>query len=159
MLPERWLPFSLSTEISKYVLESGSEPIQFLQQCAEKYEVMIIGGGIWEFVDNCPKILSYVIDTHGEVVGRQEKIHLYAYEKAFFTPGDSVCIFHSGELSFAVLICFDITFFETPNLAVQWGLIYYFPPLSFAWKESQIGRYIFGHGHLKTGFLLLPVIA
>jgi predicted amidohydrolase len=128
LLPERWLPFSISSEISKYIFETGGEPVQFLQDCAMKYEIGIITGGIWEYVGGFPKIACYVIDSSGKIVGRQEKIHLYAYEKSFFKPGDTISIFHAGGLCFAVLICFDITFYETPSMAVQAGADILFSP-------------------------------
>jgi len=128
ILPERWLPFTISSEISKFVFEPSGEPVQFLQECAAKYGIDIIGGGIWEYVDNVPKIVCYVINSAGQILGRQEKIHLYAYEKAFFSPGNSVSIFHYGNFSFAVLICFDMTFYETPSLAVQEGADILFSP-------------------------------
>jgi len=121
ILPERWLPFSFGEDMSKYVFESSQEPLHFLQECAEKYSLCIIGGGMWEYFHNQPKIVCYIIDRTGHVVGRQEKIHLYALEKHFFVPGSEICLFKFGEVTFAVLICFDISFFETPSLAVKEG--------------------------------------
>jgi omega-amidase len=121
ILPEQWLPFAFSQDTSKYVFEEDAEPVHFLQQCAEKYRVCIVGGGMWQYIKNKPKIVSYVISPNGSIAGRQEKLHLYAMEKHFFSPGTDLCLFQLGEVNFAVLICFDISFFETPSLAVHQG--------------------------------------
>ncbi len=121
ILPEQWVPFAFSHEMSKFVFEEDAEPIHFLQQCAEKYAVCIVGGGIWQYIHNQPKIVSYIISPNGSIVGRQEKLHLYAMERHYFTPGKELCLFRLGEVTFAVLICFDISFFETPSLAVNQG--------------------------------------
>ncbi len=121
VLPEQWVPFAFSYEMSKYVFEEDAEPIHFLQRCAEKFAVCIVGGGIWQYIQNQPKIVSYVISPDGSIAGRQEKLHLYAMERHFFTPGRELCLFGLGDVRFAVLICFDISFFETPSLAVKEG--------------------------------------
>ncbi len=121
ILPEQWLPFMFSHDMSKYVFEEDAEPVHFLQRCAEKYGICIVGGGMWQYLNNKPKIVSYIINPDGSIAGRQEKLHLYAMERHFFTPGHELCLFNLGEVTFAVLICFDITFYETPSLAVHEG--------------------------------------
>ena len=121
VLPEQWLPFAFSQDIAKYVFEEKAEPINFLQGCAEKYQVCIVGGALWQFINNEPKIVSNIIAPNGSIVGRQEKLHLYAFERHYFVPGKELCLFQLGEINFAVLICFDISFFETPSLAVKEG--------------------------------------
>src|SRR4030042_2965373 len=62
ILPERWLPFSLGPDTAKYVFEPNQESLQFLQDCAKKYSLCVVSGGLWEYVNGRPKIVGYVID-------------------------------------------------------------------------------------------------
>jgi predicted amidohydrolase len=74
-------------------------------------------------------ITCYFFDEHGDEIGRQEKIHLYAYEQEQFEPGKELKIFKLNQLcNFAILICFDMAFFETPRLAIENGADILFSP-------------------------------
>ncbi|MHA1669198.1 MAG: carbon-nitrogen hydrolase family protein [Promethearchaeota archaeon] len=127
-LPERWLPFS--KDLSKAIQNERGNDYNFIKNLAKDYNVNIIAGAIWEKRKNFhkPFITSYYFNNQGEEIGRQDKIHLYAYEREIFDPGNELVIFQEKKISFAILICFDIAFFETPRLAVENGSQILFSP-------------------------------
>ena len=127
-LPERWLPFS--KDISKAIQPERGEDYNFIKNLAKDYNINIIAGAIWEKRKSLhkPFITSYYFNNQGEEIGRQDKIHLYAYEREIFNPSDELVIFQKNKISFAILICFDIAFFETPRLAAESGAQILFSP-------------------------------
>lgn len=127
-LPEKWTP--LFTDIPQNFQEERGENYMFIKELANRYKVSFLSGAIWEKRNNQnkPYITCYFFDERGEEVGRQDKLHLYSYEKKYFEPGKELNIFNLGESKFAVLICFDLAFFETPRLAAENGADVLFSP-------------------------------
>ncbi len=128
-LPERWVPY-FRDPIKNLQKERGND-YSFIKNLAKEYNIKIISGAIWEKRNNLekPTITCYFFDENGDEIGRQEKIHLYAYEQEHFEPGNELKIFTLNRLSnFAILICFDMAFFETPRLAVENGADILFSP-------------------------------
>jgi len=127
-LPERWVPFSKN--FSKAIQTERGDDYLFIKNLATDYNVNIIAGAIWEKRKNLhkPFVTSYYFNNQGEEIGRQDKIHLYAYEREFFDSGNELIIFHKNNFSFAILICFDLAFFETPRLAAENGAQILFSP-------------------------------
>ncbi|TFF96055.1 MAG: carbon-nitrogen hydrolase family protein, partial [Promethearchaeota archaeon] len=129
ILPERWVP--LSKDIKSSVQQERGENYTFIKDLAKRYSVKFLTGAIWEHRKNqkMPSITCYFIDEKGKEVGRQDKIHLYSYEQKFFNPGKTLNIFKLSEkYRFAVLICFDMAFFETPRFATENGADILFSP-------------------------------
>jgi len=118
-LPERWLPFM--KEIPDNFQEERGEAYTFIKNIAKEYGINILSGAIWEKRNNSekPSITCYFFNESGEEVGRQDKIHLYSYERGEFEPGNELNLFKLRNYRFAILICFDMAFFETPRLAVE----------------------------------------
>jgi len=127
-LPERWI--SLTNEKKINVQEERGTNYQFIKNIAKEYSVGIISGAIWEKREASikPRITSYFFDNTGEEIGRQDKIHLYSYEKKIFEPGEDLFIFSFKSICFVILICFDMAFFETPRLAAENGADILFSP-------------------------------
>lgn len=127
-LPERWIP--LMNEKKIYVQEERGKNYQFIKNLAKEYSVGIISGAIWEKREASikPRITSYFFDDTGEEIGRQDKIHLYSYERKNFEPGEDLLILSFKNISFVILICFDMAFFETPRLATENGADILFSP-------------------------------
>ncbi len=127
-LPERWTPFF--SEIKKNVQDERGEDYLFIQSLAKEFETSILSGAIWEMRENRkkPMITCYFFNQKGDEVGRQDKIHLYAMEKKMFEPGNELNIFEINGFYFAILICFDMAFYETPRLAVENGADVLFSP-------------------------------
>jgi predicted amidohydrolase len=127
-LPERWVP--LTNEKKVNVQKERGKSYEFIKNLASEYSVGIISGAIWEKrnASNKPRITSYFFNDSGEEIGRQDKIHLYSYEKKNFEPGENLQIFSYNNICFAILICFDMAFFETPRLAAENGADILFSP-------------------------------
>jgi nitrilase len=120
-LPERWVP--ILNNLSLNIQKERGENYSFLKDLAKNYNINILSGGIWESRSNLKKpiITCYYLNEKGEEIGRQDKIHLYSYERKQFEAGKELKIFSLNNYHFAILICFDMAFFETPRLAVENG--------------------------------------
>ncbi|MHA2007395.1 MAG: carbon-nitrogen hydrolase family protein [Promethearchaeota archaeon] len=128
-LPERWVPFSIG-QLGNIQKERGSD-YTFIKNLASEYNIKFLSGAIWEKRDisEKPAITCYFFNENGVEVGRQDKIHLYNAERDLFQPGKELNIFKLiDSYYFAILICFDMAFFETPRLAVENGANIIFSP-------------------------------
>jgi predicted amidohydrolase len=127
-LPERWV--SLRNKRKDNFQKERGKNYQFIKKLAKEYSVGIISGAIWEKREssNKPWITSYFFDSSGEELGRQDKIHLYSYERNNFEAGKDLQLFSFKKTCFAILICFDMAFFETPRLAAEKGAEILFSP-------------------------------
>jgi len=128
-LPERWVPF-FKNSIENFQAERGDDYV-FIKNLAKKYNIKILSGAIWEKRTNSekPAITCYFFNENGEEIGRQDKIHLYAHEQEQFKPGKELNLFRiEKSVYFAILICFDMAFFETPRVAVENGADILFSP-------------------------------
>ncbi len=127
-LPERWVPYARE-KAANFQKERGQD-YQYIKKLAEEYNINIISGGIWEkrTENKKPYITCYFFNANGEEIGRQDKIHLYSYERKEFEPSLKLNIFKLKTFNFAILICFDMAFFETPRLASESGAEILFSP-------------------------------
>lgn len=118
-LPERWIPYSKERNLN-YQKERGQD-YHFIKKIAGEFDINLISGAIWEKRPSFKKpfVTSYFFNKNGEEIGRQDKIHLYSYERKNFKPSLSLNIFKLRSFNFAILICFDMAFFETPRLASE----------------------------------------
>ncbi len=126
-LPERWI--KMNPNLEKNIQEERGTHYQFIKKIAKKCHINILSGGIWEKRENSNKnyITCYFFNKDGEEIGRQDKIHLYRYEKFFFEPGDTLNLFSLNGHLFSILICFDMVF-ETPRFAVRNGAEFLISP-------------------------------
>ena len=127
-LPERWVP--LLNDISQNIQKERGDHYNFVKALAKKYNIRLLSGAIWEKRKSLkkPSVTCYYFNEKGEEIGRQDKIHLYSYEQGNFEPGRLLNIFKLRESKFAILICFDVAFFETPRLAIENGADILFTP-------------------------------
>ncbi|MFO7796510.1 MAG: carbon-nitrogen hydrolase family protein [Promethearchaeati archaeon] len=128
-LPERWIP--LNPKIERNFQEERGEDYHFIKSLAKDFKVNILSGAIWERRNNSEGdkfITCYYFDKNGREIGRQDKIHLYTYELKYFKPGDTLKLFKFSDFYFAILICFDMAFYETPRLAAENGADILFSP-------------------------------
>ncbi len=128
-LPERWVPF-FRDSTQNFQDQRGDDYI-FIKTLAKEYNIKILSGAIWEKRINSkkPTITCYFFDENGEEIGRQDKIHLYAYEREHFESGKELNVFKlDNSHYFTILICFDMAFFETPRLAIENGADILFSP-------------------------------
>lgn len=120
-LPERYVPFL--TDLPKNIQEERGKSYSFIKNLAKEHSINIIAGSIWEKREGLqkPVITSYYFSDNGEELGRQDKLHLYSAERGQFEPGKELNLFKLDNFYFAILICFDMAFFETPRLATENG--------------------------------------
>jgi predicted amidohydrolase len=122
-LPERWVPFNQKFE-KNFQSERGKD-YSLIKRLAKEYQVNILSGAIWEKRQEGEGeknyITSYFFTSKGEEIGRQDKIHLYTYELNYFEPSKELKVFKFNDFQFAILICFDMAFYETPRLAAENG--------------------------------------
>ncbi len=130
VLPERWTPLILDGDLKINVEPERGKTFQFTRDLARRMGALIISGGIWEARSGAsrPVITTYIHDAAGQTLGRQDKIHLYTYEKEIFQAGNTIKLFSCKGVKFAALICFDMTFWETPRMAVENGADILFSP-------------------------------
>lgn len=95
---------------------------RFLQQCARRYGIWLIGGTVPLFGDDGKKVRSatLVYDAEGNRVARYDKRHLFRFsrggeqydENAYTEPGERVVCFDSPFGRIGLGICFDLRFPE-----------------------------------------------
>ncbi|MFX1390395.1 MAG: carbon-nitrogen hydrolase family protein [Promethearchaeota archaeon] len=127
-LPERWVPF-FRDQAQNFQKQRGND-YKFISRLAKEYKINFISGAIWEKRPRSrPFITCYLFDKYGEEIGRQDKIHLYGYERENFKSSKELKIFNiNNTYRFTILICFDMAFLETPRLASENGADILFSP-------------------------------
>jgi predicted amidohydrolase len=118
-LPEQWLK---NNEINDF----DSEFLDF-KEIAKKYQMTIIPGAFYQKIKKEVTISSPVIGPDGDIIGRQEKIHPYDYEKNTVTPGKKAKIFNTS-CRFGVVICYDMVFPRVSETLVKKGAQILFSP-------------------------------
>ncbi len=118
-LPEQWLK---NNEINDF----DSEFLDF-KEIAKKYQMTIIPGAFFQKIKKEVTISSPVIGPDGDIIGRQEKIHPYDYEKNTVTPGKKAKIFNTS-CRFGVIICYDMVFPRVSETLVKKGAQILFSP-------------------------------
>lgn len=121
LLPELWdigfyprpLPESLA-----------EDPQGILAELAEKYQVNIVGGSVAvKEPDGSIANACFVYDRSGSCVARYDKTHLFSpsHEEKHFAKGDHLGRFTLDGVPCAVVICYDLRFFEFLGTACRGG--------------------------------------
>ena len=118
-LPEQWLP---NNEIKDY----DQEFLEF-KKIARDYSMTIVPGAFYEKNENKISINAPVIDPEGEIIGKQEKIHPYDYEKETVSAGTEAKIFKTS-CKFGIMICYDTVFPGVAQMLVNKGAEILFSP-------------------------------
>ena len=126
-LPERWNYF-------KGIIDEDSEEIDglsntSLSKIAKNLEIYIIGGAIWQKLNDKYIISSSFFNPKGERIGIQQKQHLYLFERECFERAQDLNIFETELGKIGILICFDMTFPETPRKLALKGADILFTPV------------------------------
>jgi len=102
-LPERWVPYY--RDPNKNIQKERGNDYFFVKNLAKEYNIKILSGAIWEKrnILKKPIITCYFFD----------ELKIFALNKLY---------------DFAILICFDMAFFETPRLAIENGADVLFSP-------------------------------
>lgn len=118
-LPEQWL---IQNTIVNFEVE-----FDIFLKIAREYGMTIIPGAFYEKNKKSFVITAPVIGPKGEVIGRQNKIHPYGYEKNLVTHGKTAKIFKT-KCRFGVAICYDMIFPQVTNKLVRKGAEVIFSP-------------------------------
>jgi len=113
----------------------------FLSAVARQEGIILVGGSIPERGQD-GKIYNtcYVFDDQGELIGKQQKLHLFDIdipgqisfrESALLAAGNRLQIIKHKDLVFAVIICYDIRFPELARLAALEGAQVLVVPAAF----------------------------
>ncbi len=118
-LPEQWLKenriASFDTEFSRF------------KKIAREYSMTVIPGAFYEKRKNGHVIASPIIDPTGEIIGTQEKIHPFGYEKDLIEPGTKAKVFKTT-CKFGIVICYDMVFSDVAETLVKKGAQVLFSP-------------------------------
>ena len=118
-LPEQWLP---NNHIENY----DQEFFEF-KKIAKNYSMTIIPGAFYEKNEDKVSINSPIIGPEGEIIGKQEKIHPYDYEKDTVDAGTEAKIFNTS-CKFGIMICYDTVFPGVANMLTKKGAQILFSP-------------------------------
>ena len=118
-LPEQWLP---NNKIDDYDKEFSE-----FKKISQEYNMTIIPGAFYQEKNNQISINSPIISPDGEIIGKQEKIHPYDYEKEIVSPGNEAKIFNTS-CKFGVMICYDTVFPGVADTLTKKGAQILFSP-------------------------------
>jgi len=118
-LPEQWLP---NNKINDYDKEFSE-----FKKISQEYNMTIIPGAFYQEKNNQISINSPIISPDGEIIGKQEKIHPYDYEKEIVSPGNEAKIFNTS-CKFGVMICYDTVFPGVADTLTKKGAQILFSP-------------------------------
>ena len=118
-LPEQWLP---NNHIENY----DQEFFEF-KKIAKNYSMTIIPGAFYEKNEDKVSINSPIIGPEGEIIGKQEKIHPYDYEKDTVDAGTEAKIFNTS-CKFGIMICYDTVFPGVADILTKKGAEIIFSP-------------------------------
>lgn len=111
-LPEQWLK-------ENKIVDFDAEFAGF-KKIAREYHMTIVPGAFYEKRKIGQVISAPIIDPSGEIVGVQEKIHPFDYEKDLVTPGTEAKIFKTA-CKFGIVICYDMVFSDVAETLVKKG--------------------------------------
>lgn len=111
-LPEQWLQ---DNHISDY-----DEEFSDFKEIAREFSMTIIPGAFYERIGGKLVISAPVIGPKGTIIGRQEKIHPFDYERNIIKPGKEAKIFNTA-CKFGIVICYDMVFPNVSNVLTKKG--------------------------------------
>ena len=117
--PEQWLA---ENKIDDF--EATFAPIA---KIAKQYSMCVIPGAFYTKSGTKNTISAPVIDHTGTIIGSQEKIHPFDYEKDSIKAGTEAKVF-SAKCKFGIVICYDMVFADVAETMVKKGAEVLFSP-------------------------------
>lgn len=99
-LPEQWL---VENKISDFDTQFAE-----FKKISKDHGMTIVAGAFYEKQGHRFSITAPVIDD-GEIIGRQEKIHPFGYERGLIRPSSVARVFKT-KVRFGIVICYDMVF-------------------------------------------------
>jgi omega-amidase len=103
-LPEQWL--------ANNIISDFEGQFSAFRMISKEYSMTIIPGAFYEKSSH-GYICAPIIDS-GAIIGRQEKIHPFGYERQKIRHGTKARVFKTQKARIGVVICYDMVF---PNVA------------------------------------------
>jgi predicted amidohydrolase len=100
-LPEQWLRNNI---VSDFDAEFSA-----FRRISKEHSITIIPGAFYEKVRRGYSISAPVIDS-GEIIGKQQKIHPFDYERFKIRAGTKAIVFRAKKTRFGIIICYDMVF-------------------------------------------------
>jgi len=125
--PEAWFhpsPYQILAKAVKHY----SHIVENLRRAAREHRLWILAGGLYAEKFGVRRIVCPVISSDGEVVGVQEKMHLFGKENCLFTAGRRFQVWEVKGKKIGVLVCHDIVFPEAARALVLNGAELIFNP-------------------------------
>ncbi len=109
--------FRLLTPATRRVFETT------FSELARGFGVYIIpGSAVLAEPDGKVRNIAYLFGPHGELIGRQPKVHLLPMEAEWgLSPGDRFSVFATPLGRIALPVCMDMTYFESFRILSQLG--------------------------------------
>ncbi len=150
-LPEHWIPVN---DFNAY--------LNFFINLSKKENIAIITGGNYVEDKEGRKVRSYFINE-GEVIGKQDKVHLFKGEKEIALPGNELNVFSFKNSKISISICHDLVYPELVRIFVLKGAEIILSPSRIkrigyeAWKIYALARALENRVHILTvNTFLLP---
>ncbi|MEM6730395.1 MAG: GNAT family N-acetyltransferase [Myxococcota bacterium] len=105
--------------------------LELFNDLATRYNINIIGGSLFERVDDVLYNAAYLFRRDGSIA-RQPKIHVTPNERRWWgvTGGDSLDVFDTDCGKIAILVCYDVEFPELVRLTTEKGAQILFVPFN-----------------------------
>ncbi len=100
-LPEQWL--------ANNVIDDFEAEFSVFRRISKDHSMAIIPGAFYEKAERGYSITAPIIDS-GEIIGKQQKIHPFDYEKLKIRSGTKATVFSARKAKFGVIICYDMVF-------------------------------------------------
>jgi predicted amidohydrolase len=136
-----------------YSLNAGwrkfSEPIpgqtsEYLARIADEYGVYLVCG-MPELDPRSKRIFDSLLlfGSNGNLVGAYRKIHLWKFERRYFTPGKRFQVFHTKVGRIGLGVCYDLEFPESArSLALQGAEVIIYSSAQPHPMEAHVDAYI-----------------
>ena len=111
-LPEQWLKDNNIVDYDKEFSE--------FKKISREFSMTIIPGAFYEKTSTGMSISAPVINSEGHIIGKQEKIHPFDYERNLVDPGKQAKVFETV-CKFGVIVCYDMVFPSVANTLVRKG--------------------------------------
>jgi predicted amidohydrolase len=111
-LPEQWLNDNM-------VSDFGVRFSDFAR-ISKDYSMAIVPGAFYEKSGKNYQITAPLIED-GEIIGKQEKIHPFDYERFKIKPGTNARVFKTKKAKIGIIICYDMVFAGVAETMVKKG--------------------------------------
>lgn len=118
----------------------------FLSDIARKFNFALVCGIVERDSEKHNRIYdsAVIYDRNGMLIGSYRKVHLWAEERKYFTPGNSFTVFKTDKFhTIGVGICYDLEFPESSrSMALQGAQLVLFPSAEMKPMENHIETYL-----------------